>query len=243
VHRPFVVARTPEGAHKPRRSGSSTGSEVSSMVALFVILTIVAFLAVDAIVQWASRRKAVASASIMPSVNLLSEILPEPELPGGVFLTPSHLMVGLVPSGQARLALDALVRSAFGEPDAVETPVSGTRVRKGQPLFTARWGSRTVVFHSPLDGTVSSPVGDEANGWLLAIDPVQARQDLGALPMAEEARRWFSQEWARLRDFVAAEAMPAPAMALPDGGKPMAGWMRHEPDPVWDGFVNSFLKG
>jgi hypothetical protein len=213
------------------------------MVALFVILTIVAFLVVDGIVRRASRRKAVASASILTSVNLLAEILPEPEVPGGVFLTPSHLMVGLIPSGQARIALDAMVRSAFGEPDVVETPVSGTRVRKGQPLFAARWGGRTVVFHSPLDGTVVPPVGDEANGWLLSIDPVQARQDLGSLPMAEDARRWFSQEWARLRDFVAAEAMPAPAMALPDGGKPVAGWMRQEPDKVWDDFVNSFLKG
>ena len=213
------------------------------MVALFVILTIVAFLVADGLVQWASRRKATASAPAMSPASLLAEILPEPEMPGGVFLTPSHLMVGLIPSGQARIALDALVRSAFGEPDVTETPVFGTRVRKGQPLFTARWGSRTVVFHSPLDGTVVPPVGDEANGWLLSIDPVQPRQDLGALPMAEDARRWFSQEWARLRDFVAAEAMPAPAMALPDGGKPAAGWMRHEPDKVWDGFVDSFLKG
>jgi hypothetical protein len=213
------------------------------MVALFVILTIVAFLVADLIVQRVSHRKAAAATSIMTSTNLLAEILPEPELPGGVFLTPSHLMVGLVPSGQVRIALDALVRSAFGEPDVVEAPVSGTRVRKGQPLFTARWGVRTVVFHSPLDGTVAAAAGDEANSWLLSIDPLQARQDLGALPMAEEARRWFSHEWARLRDFVAAEAMPAPAMALPDGGKPAAGWMRHEPDKVWDGFVESFLKG
>ena len=212
------------------------------MVALFVILTIVAFLIADGIVQWASRRKAVAAASIATAPSLLEEILPEPAVPGGVFLTPSHLMVGLVPSGQARIALDALVRAAFGEPDAVEAPVPGTRVRKGQPLFTARWGNRTVVFHSPLDGTVTTAAGDEANGWLLAVDAARARQDLGSLPMAEEARRWFSQEWARLREFAAA-AMPAPAMALPDGGKPMAGWMRHEPDTVWDGFVDSFLKG
>jgi hypothetical protein len=212
------------------------------MVALFVILTIVAFLVADGVVHWVSRRKAVASPAAMAPVNLLAEILPEPEVPGGVFLTPSHLMVGLIPSGQVRIALDALVRSAFGEPDVVEAPVSGTRVRKGQPLFTARWGERIVVFRSPLDGTVVPSMGDEAGGWLLSIEPVRARQDLGALPMAEEARRWFSQEWSRLRDFVAAEAMPAPAMALPDGGKPVAGWMRHEPDSVWDGFVESFLK-
>jgi glycine cleavage system H lipoate-binding protein len=213
------------------------------MVALFVILTIVVFLVADVVVQWASRRKSVASELAAATGNLLAEILPEPELPGGVFLTPSHLMIGIVPSGQARIALDALIGSAFGEPDVVETPVSGTRVRKGQPLFTARWGNRTVVFHSPLDGTVVPPVGEEAKGWLLSIEPQQARRDLGALPMAEEARSWFSHEWARLRDYVAVQAMPAPAMALPDGGKPSVGWMRHEPDSVWDGFVDSFLKG
>jgi hypothetical protein len=215
------------------------------MVALFVILTIVAFLVADGIVQWVGRRRAAHAAATPATTGLLAEILPEPSLPGGVFLTPSHLMVGVVPSGQARIALDALVRAAFGEPDAIEAPVHGTRVRKAQPLFTARWGQRTVVFHSPLDGTVVPTSGEEPDGWILSVEPAQARRDLGSLPMAEDARRWFSQEWSRLREFVAASAGPSPAaaMALPDGGKPVVGWMRHESDRIWDGFVESFLKG
>jgi len=37
--------------------------------------------------------------------------------------------------------------------------------------------------------------------------------------------------------------MPAPAMALPDGGSPAPGWLRHEPDATWNSFVEEFLKG
>ena len=214
------------------------------MVALFVILTIVAFLLADAILLAVRKRRATAP-SVVEDLHGMRELLPEPSVPGGVFLSPSHLWVGLVPAGLARIGFDPLVLAALGNPDRIDGPLPGTRVRKGQPLFTARWGSRTVLFHFPA-GRDRCPFRRPARRRVVgsSVEPVQARQDLGALPMAEEARRWFSQEWARLRDFVAAQSSrPAPAMALPDGGKPVAGWMRHEPDPVWDGFVESFLKG
>ena len=48
-------------------------------------------------------------------------------------------------------------------------------------MFTARWGIRTVVFHSPLGGTIVRPVGDAANGRQLWIDPVRPRRGLGAV--------------------------------------------------------------
>jgi glycine cleavage system H protein len=213
------------------------------MVAIFVVLTIVAFLAADAIVLAVRRRRAESREPAAPA-NPLAELLPEPDFPSGVFAAPSHLWIGLLPTGEARLGLDALVRSALGAPDSIDAPVAGTRVRKGEPLFVARWGARSVTFRAPLDGTVlaAGSAGEGINGWIVRLSPTHAWADLSALPMAEEARRWFSREWARLREFVGAHAMPSPAMALPDGGAPEPGWMRREPDPTWDGFVEAFLE-
>jgi glycine cleavage system H lipoate-binding protein len=176
----------------------------------------------------------------------LADMLPEPELPGGIFLAPSHLWVSLMAAGQARVGLDPLIRAAMGEPDRVESPVQGTHLRKGDVLFSARWGERSVAFRSPIEGTVQSAGSAsgtmDSEGWVMTLQPAGAQRDLGLLPMAEEARRWFSQEWARLRDFVAAQSLQvAPAGVAADGGRPVEGWMRHEPEPAWDQFVESFL--
>lgn len=212
------------------------------MVALFVLLTIVAFLLADAIVLRVRRRAAAASAGAVPPD--LRELLPQPALPGGVFLSPSHLWVGLMPEGEARVGFDPLVRAALGRPDAIDAPAPGLRVRKGEPLFSARFGRRSVLFPAPLDGTVrSAEEGADADGWVLTLEPAHAHRDLKALPLAEEARNWFSREWERLREFVGARSVQAaPAFAMPDGGAPLEGWLRLEADEAWDGFVNGFLR-
>ncbi len=162
-------------------------------------------------------------------------------------LTPAHLWVSLMPSGQARVGLDPLVRAAMGEPDTIDAPVSGTRVRKGQALFSARWGGRSVMFPSPVEGTVQAACptdgGLDNDAWVLTLQPEHAKSDLDTLPLAEEAVRWFAGEWERLRAFVAGGGLQAvPAMAMPDGGKPAPGWMKLEPDETWDRFVDTFLR-
>jgi hypothetical protein len=216
------------------------------MVALFVILTIVAFLLLDAIVLWVRRRKAASSAVSELPQNALNEILPEPALPGGVFLAPTHLWVGLVSTGLARIGFDPLIRSVLGQPDWVDVPAAGTIIRKGQPLFSARWGNRSILFASPVEGTVQTgqaAEGQSEDGWVITLVPARAASDLSALPMAEKAKQWFSAEWARLRDFVQAQSLQAaPVPLMPDGGQPRNGWMKFEPDPTWDHFVQSFLQ-
>jgi len=217
------------------------------MVALFVILTIVAFLVVDAVLLWVRRHRASVRAELGQQSPSLAEILPEPELPGGVFLMPSHLWAALASTGLLRIGFDPLIRAAMGEPDWVDVPATGTEVRRGQPLFSARWGARSVLFVSPAEGTVQGGrMGDgneSEDGWVLTLLPRQASADLAAMPMAEQAAMWFSQEWARLRDFVRGQSLQAvPAVALPDGGQPRPGWMQFEPDPTWDRFVEQFLR-
>jgi hypothetical protein len=215
------------------------------MVALFFVLTIVVFLLADGVVLWTRRRRAALARDAAP-VQPLAEMLPQPEVPGGVFLSPAHLWVGLIPAGLARMGLDPLIRLTMGAPDSIDAPAPGTPVKKGEPLFAAKWGRRSVLFHSPLDGVVHAacPASGELDpeGWVLTVEPAHAKADLGRLPMAEEARNWFAQEWARLRDFVVAQSLQAaPAISLPDGGRPMSGWMKLEPDATWDSFVDSFL--
>jgi hypothetical protein len=216
------------------------------MVALFVILTIVAFLILDAIVLWVRRRKAATSAASELPATALNEILPEPALPGGVFLAPTHLWVGLAPTGLARVGFDPLIRTVLGQPDWVDVPAAGSVIGKGQPLFSARWGNRSILFASPLEGTVQggrTPQGNGDDGFVISLAPKQASADLQSLPMAEKARHWFSSEWARLRDFVQAQSLQAaPVPLMPDGGQPREGWMKFEPDPTWDHFVQAFLQ-
>ncbi len=224
------------------------------MVALFVIVTFVAFILADAGVQWAQERKREKAASVArraaPALALEGAAIPL-----GLYAGPGHTWVGVDAGGRARVGIDALMLRLIGRIDAVELPGEGQRVAKGDALCTLRQGERRASFLSPVEGVVASVndklSGDPENlrndpygrGWICSIIPTSVARSVRQLFIAEEAREWIEGEVRRIREFFASRPMKDLALGevMQDGGQPTWGVLESLDAETWGEFTGQFL--
>lgn len=226
------------------------------MVALFVILTIVAFIAVDSLVQWNEAKQRQRQLRPVESVpRWLTFGLENVEVPAGVFLGPGHTWMRLDLAGTAHVGLDQFAQRAIGRIDGVELPQPGQTVRQGEPLFTVRQGNRRASFRSPVDATVVAVNENVARhpqaiatdpyveGWIAVIKPRQLASALRRLFIAEEARAWLKQELEKFREFIASRPLEPVTVgqALQDGGHLTAGVLELMDEETWTLFAEEFL--
>lgn len=226
------------------------------MVALFVILTIVAFIAVDSLVQWSEAKQRQRQLRPVEEVpRWLTFGLEGVSVPAGVFLGPGHTWMRLDLAGTAHVGLDQFVQKAIGRIDAIELPRPGQTIRQGEPLFILRQGDRLAPVRSPVDGTVVAVNENLARhpealaadpyveGWIAVIKPRQLASALRRLFIAEDARAWLKQELERFKEFIASRPLETVAVgqALQDGGHPTAGVLELMDEQTWTLFTEEFL--
>src|SRR3972149_359736 len=79
---------------------------------------------------------------------------PEFQIPGGVFISEGHCWANINDEGAVKIGIDDFAKKLIGKIEAIEFPNPGMIVKKGQPLFTVKQGTRTVTFKSPVSGKV-----------------------------------------------------------------------------------------
>lgn len=221
------------------------------MVALIVVATILAFLAVDLVIQ--------ARAARLRAQNLRSAEPVRPDAlhwdlqhPAGVFLSEGHAWASLDPTGSVRVGMDDFARQMVGAVETVDLPKVGTKVRAGQPLVRLYKGSALANLTSPVDGEVADvhtglatnaaplrrdPYGE---GWMVRLKPENLTQGLSKLTVAEEAQAFLGREVERFRGFLSSYE-PALAQAA-DGGSPVSGVATELGPKAWDQFRREFLR-
>lgn len=219
------------------------------MVAIFVLLTIVAFVLVDFLIQ---RREAHKVRGTGPAPVLLDRFL----IPKGYFVSRAHAWIEVLGGGKARIGIDDFIQKLVGTLDEVIPIPPGTTIRKGDPLMTLRKGGRVLVIPSPLSGTVEaintdlignwSLVNQDPydNGWVVLLEPTNLAEELPSAAIATAATQWLRTEISRFRDFLNGLRSPQPAGAtLLDGGVPVAGVLSMTDDETWNRFGHEFLSG
>jgi len=199
------------------------------MFVLLVLLTFVAALTVDYLVQRSeARREALALAGAAagpPPVLVPGEAatprapapVTDPEglgtLPSGLFLAPGHDWLQLESSGSVRLGTDRLALALLGGLDRLELLPAGSVVHRGDPLATLHFGSRSIVLRAPVEGVideVNTLVGADPQrlardpfeeGWLYRLQARGLAEALRGMKVAEEAAAWMGSELSRIRDF------------------------------------------
>jgi glycine cleavage system H protein len=222
------------------------------MTVLFVVVTIVVFLTIEAFVRRAREKRGVQLAMAMPA--------PQPQaypvrIPDGIFFARSHTWLNLFPSGKVRLGVDDFVGRLLEKPVVTFLKTVGESVKKGEPILVLKEGDRSLTVRAPMDGHVLAR--NEAiehrpellkemlftDGWAYTIKP-EHPSELREMLLGEETRRWIGDEFRRLRDVfagVTANGELVPAL-LQDGGPPVAGAMKHMSDDIWKGFEQEFLE-
>jgi glycine cleavage system H protein len=164
--------------------------------------------------------------------------------------------LSLGPTGQAQVGVDDFALQVIGRIDAVELPLVGEQIRRGQRLFSVKQGSRTAEFSSPVDGVVSavnqalaqtpeimksSPFQE---GWACVLNPLNLAKDLKQLTIAEEAKDWLNREVQRFLAFVVSRPSQHLALGhvLQDGGEPASGLLEMMDDESWGQFTQRFLR-
>ena len=235
------------------------------MVPALVLLTFVAFLVVDALIESAEARRARARlqrlGDVPGSTGGLSVPIPVLELgaiavPQGVFLDSGHTWVGLEPAGLVKVGLDAFARRVIGKIERVNLPKVGQEVRRGQRLFSVLQGNRLAPFLAPVDGVVSSvneglaatsdalhsdPYG---SGWICTLSPRNLARNLRRLLVAEESKEWLGVEIQKLRSFLGARLASKLSLGAisQDGGQMVEGVLEKMDSETWDRFVSEFLQ-
>jgi glycine cleavage system H protein len=218
------------------------------MTVLFVLATIIFFLALD----WFSRRVKEKKGVVVPNVQMVPSY--PVRVPEGIFFTKSHTWLNLFPSGKVRLGVDDFIGRVVDKPQIILLKKNGESIARGEPLLTMKEDEHLLTVRSPIDGEIES-ANDElsrhpellkdllfSDGWAYTIKP-QKFSELKGLLLGTETREWMREEFGRLRDFFAGVGQNneiAPAL-LQDGGPPMAGVMKSMDDSVWQNFEHQFL--
>jgi glycine cleavage system H lipoate-binding protein len=237
----------------------------AKMVPITVVAVILAFLAVDTIIQYikAWRGEEVYGFFMPDPPGKISEApVPVARMaatltdfgirpPANVFLHEGHTWTAVEESGEARIGIDALVRKAIGRIDALELPEVGQMVRQGQKLFALRQGERVAEFVAPIDGTVtsvnhraSSPGHMNSSDWICQVRPRNLSSELGILKFAEEGVTWIYQELVKFQGLIVAQVprLRAVGVTIQDGPLALDSLLENLDDDTWRRFGREFLK-
>lgn len=175
---------------------------------------------VDLVNKLVFRRQARLEKEIEPTIRLVTPTVRESEsphevnVPAGIFVSSSHCWVGVHMNGLVRLGIDDFTQKTIGRIDAVDLPVRGGKIRKGEDLFVLRQGNHRLAVPSPVSGRVTG-VNTELHdrpeliklkpyelGWVCAMDPTDLTGDLRELRIGADAVSWYREEIDRYGEMI-----------------------------------------
>lgn len=229
--------------------------EMREMVAIFMVLTILVLVSVDAGIERARQRRLVKAGAPepIPVRRRIQGVAEGLALPMGLFVHRGHTWAEVLASGSVRVGLDDFVRRTLGRLDRVDVLRPGERVVQGEAMLTLEQGGRQVALPAPVSGVIEAvnetlSTNPEAvaedpyqKGWAYVLRPSRLGQEIHELRVGETARAWLEDEVGRLVEWITG-LRTAPAMTLPDGGMPVVGALTYLHDAAWEDFERRFLR-
>jgi CheY-like chemotaxis protein len=138
----------------------------------------------------------------------------ELNVPAGAFISPQHAWARIELNGAVRIGLDDLIRKIFTRIDTVELPAPGTKIAKGDTLFSITYGEFSLDIPSPLSGTVISVNDEHAEhpewlaikpfelSWVCRLEPTNLAGELQGMKIGHDAVDWYQQELDRYSELV-----------------------------------------
>jgi glycine cleavage system H lipoate-binding protein len=216
-----------------------------NMVALFVVLTFILFILIDFLVLKAQGKK-------HPAFSTVKVFDSGFMYPGDVYLSQGHTWISMLKEGFVRIGVDEFIQKTLSGLNFITVLTEGTRVQKGEILFSAVSNDKIVNFYAPVTGTISKVntgmqnkvVEDPYKSWVLALKPENIDKDVKGMKYRDSATTWLSEEYSRLKDFLSfhSQEMALAGTTMHDGGNIMEGVVTSLNASSVREFENQFLK-
>jgi len=130
----------------------------------------------------------------------------ELNVPAGAFISPQHAWARIELNGAVRIGLDDLIRKIFRHADSVHLPEPGSKVARGEPLFSLGYGDFTLEIPSPISGHIISVNSEHAEhpewlaikpfelSWMCRVEPSNLAAELAGLKIGHDAVDWYQDE-------------------------------------------------
>ncbi len=226
------------------------------MTVVLVLAMIVVFLLIDFIYQKKFAKESVlnrvSETAAVPTASQAGELA----IPQSLFFGRGHTWVSLRSSGNVQIGADEFMKKMVGKIDKISMNPVGTKVKKGDTLFSVEKNGRKLNFASPVTGIVYSlndtmldhpdtfSTTKYENSWLCTVKPENLSAEIKMLKIADEAVSWIKDEMVRFKDFIAGAGAEKNLVGatLQDGGMPVAGVVGSLDEGSWKKFEQEFLS-
>ena len=127
-------------------------------------------------------------------------------VPAGIFVSPQHAWAKIESNGTVRVGPDDLIRKIFEKVDNVELPETRQNIKKGETLFSLKFGDYSLNIPSPVSGKITSVNAEHAEhpewlaikpfglSWMCGIEPSDLAGELPSLSIGRDSVSWYQQE-------------------------------------------------
>jgi len=174
-------------------------------------------------------------------------------IPGGVFISTGHSWVSMEQDGAAKIGIDDFAKKLIGKIDSIELPNLGMAIKKGQPLFTIKQGTRSVTFNSPVSGKVTRintvlksdlevlDISSYNSNWICIIDADDLDTELKDLKIGKTAVAFYEEDLDRFIELRNMTVKPKDNVPR-QGNELFIGEFEKMDNADWDKMVAEFFK-
>jgi glycine cleavage system H protein len=222
------------------------------MVVILVLLTVLAFLAVDYVISRRQRALAVSETASAPVVEPVAEHpvwVAGYNLPEKLHYHRGHTWVRVLDDDTVVVGIDDFARRLVGGVKRVLLPSPGSSAVQGAIAFAVDLGGRVARFLSPVSGEVvevntrleeqgsrmlEDPYG---RGWVMKIRARDLAANLRNLLSGRLARRWMEDT----REAMQLQLMALTGSVIQDGGELAPDFAQQLSEEEWRALTREFL--
>lgn len=177
------------------------------------------------------------------------------EVPKGLYFDKTHTWAFMEKDGAVRIGIDDFLQHITGPLTRIKMKNAGEKIKKGEQILSIIQNGKQLHINSPISGIIktqnetlitnssimnSSPYSD---GWAYMIEPTNWLKEIQFLIMEKKYKEWLTNEFARLKDFLAVFIKPNSDeyFVLQDGGEIKDSILANLGPEVWEDFQTNFI--
>jgi len=217
------------------------------MVALFVAITFILFIAVDILILKAQRKKH--PALYNPEYSVFNKR--SFHLPAELLLSKGHTWIKILKDGIVEVGIDDFITKALGKLSVINLAKEGAEIKTGDVILQAVIDKKSINFRSPINGLVkkvnSSLIGqtieDPYTNWGITVIPAGIEKDKNNLMEGKQLADWLRNEVVRLKDFLSLHTpkVGLAGVTMHDGGNIVEGAVANIDEKGIEDFEKEFL--